>query len=173
MAPKSALETRQQRCAGVAPSIERCAANKVMQRARRPDRPVTTKWPGGQMQRRGRATTNEPTCIRRRLEIKVFQGRQRPFLSTGNAAGSRCQILCNCKRMAFVSHPHPTPPRCAGETARPWPAPSAFSRCAVACRLRSLRARGRLVRGSAGAAAAVTAGSLRETSSALHRDRID
>jgi hypothetical protein len=76
------------------------------------------------------------------------------------------------KRMAFVSHPHPTPPRIAGEHARPRPAPSAFPRRAAAIALPSLRARGRLVRGSAGAAAAVTAGSLRETSNAPPRDRI-
>ena len=153
----------------MAPSIERDAANKVMQRARRLGRPVTTKWPGGGMQRRGRATTNEPTCIQRRLEIKVFQGGQRLFRQ-GKCSWQPVSDPLQLQRMAFVSHPHPTPPRCAGETARPWPAPSAFPRWAVACRLRSLRARGRLVRGSAGAVVAVTAGSLRETSGALHRE---
>jgi len=57
--------------------------------------------------------------------------------------------------MAFVSHPHPTPPRHAGEHARPRPAPGAFPRRAAATALLSPRARGRLVRGPAGAAAAV------------------
>ena len=43
-----------------------------MQRARRLDRPVTTKWPGGRMQGRGRATTNEPTCISSQAGDKGF-----------------------------------------------------------------------------------------------------
>ena len=155
----------------MAPSIERCTAIQVMQRARRLGRPVTTKWPGGRMQRRGRATTNEPTCIRRRLEIKVFQGCQMPFLHR-KCVWRLVSDPLQRKRMAFVSHPHPTPSRHAGEHARPRPVPSAFLRCAAAIALPSLRARGRLVRGSAGAAAAVTAGSLRETSNAPPRERI-
>jgi len=72
--------------------------------------------------------------------------------------------------MAFVSHPHPTLPRHAGETARPWPLPGALSRRAAATVLRSPRARGRRVRGPAGAARAVTAGGLRETPGARHRE---
>ena len=34
-----------------------------MRRVPRFVRPVTTKWPGGRSQGRGRATTNDPTCI--------------------------------------------------------------------------------------------------------------
>lgn len=96
----------------MAPSIERCAAIQVMQRARRLGRPVTTKWPGGRMQGRGRATTNEPTCIRRRLEIKVFQGCQ-----TLSPHG-RQQLAAGVRSFAFATHgvrfpppPHPVPPR--------------------------------------------------------------
>ena len=96
----------------MAPSIERDAANQVMQRARRLGRPVTTKWPSGRRQRRGRATTNEPTCIRRRLEIKVFQGRQTQF-PDGNRSWQPVS-----DPFAFATHgvrfppPHdPFPPR--------------------------------------------------------------
>jgi len=56
--------------------------------------------------------------------------------------------------MAFVSHPHPTLPRHAGESARPWPAPARFPRPAATA-LPSPRAGGRRLRGPAGAAAAV------------------
>jgi len=96
----------------VAPSIERCAAIQVMQRARRLGRPVITKWPGGRMQRRGRATTNEPTCTRRRLEIKVFQGCQTQF------PVRKRQLAAGVRSFAFATHgvrfpppPHPVPPR--------------------------------------------------------------
>ena len=96
----------------MAPSIERHAAIQVMQRARRLDRPVTTKWPGGRMQRRGRATTNEPTCIRRRLEIKVFQGCQTLF------PDGKQQLAAGVRSIAIATHgvrfpppPHPAPPR--------------------------------------------------------------
>jgi len=72
--------------------------------------------------------------------------------------------------MAFVSHPHPTLTRPAGETARPWPLPGARSRRAGASALPSPRLRVRWTRGPAGAAPAAAAGVPRETSDAPHRD---
>jgi len=56
--------------------------------------------------------------------------------------------------MAFVSHPHPTLSRHAGESARPWPAWARISRSAATA-LPSPRSGGRRLRGPAGAAAAV------------------
>ena len=55
-----------------------------MQRARRPGRPVTTKWPGGRMQRRGRATTQEPTCLDCRSGDKGFPRSSDAFSPAGN-----------------------------------------------------------------------------------------
>jgi hypothetical protein len=89
------------------------------------------------------------------------------------AAGGWRQDFCIRKRMAFVSHPHPTLPRFAGESAWLVPVPNASLRCATAVAMPSPRARGPKVRGSAGAAAAVTAGSFREMFCVTPRDRID
>jgi len=70
--------------------------------------------------------------------------------------------------MAFVSHPHPTQSRPAGE-ARPWPLPGARTRRAGATALSSPRTRARRARGPAGAAAAAAAGVPRETALASRR----
>jgi len=100
----------------------------------------------------------------RRLEIKVFQGCQ-----TANSGWQLVSDSLQSQRMAFVSHPQPTLSRLAGESARPRLAAGAQSRPAVAA-LPSPRARVRRLRGPAGAAAAVTAGGLRETPGARHRE---
>ena len=103
----------------MAPSIERRAANKVMQRARRLGRPVTTKWPGGGMQRRGRATINEPTCISTQAGDKRFFKVARRF-----SRQTERQLAAGVRSFAFATHgvrfpppPDPAPLRGRDRTA--------------------------------------------------------
>ena len=101
----------------MAPSIERYAAKQVMQRARRLDRPVTTKWPGGRMQRRGRATTNDPTCIVCR-EDKGFPKAARGRIPRGIRAGDRRQDFAFATHgVRFPPPPDPAPLRGRDRTA--------------------------------------------------------
>jgi len=105
-----------------------------MQRARRPGRPVTTKWPGGRMQRRGRATTQEPTCPGCRSGDKGFPRLPEaiPRRVWQLAAGARSFAIANAWRSfptpirpcpASRANPH-GPGRCpAHERAAPAPPP--------------------------------------------------